>query len=172
MTFADVGAGSGAITVSMATLMDRSEVYIQDIDTTVLNQSNVDKMISYHSNQMGVDLRSKNMFKLAIGDFTHSNLPDDGLDLIYSNATAHCFTEFDAMMTDIGTKLKPEGVVYFRDSFRNDHGEKEFCSDPKCGNKLLTIDEFLSAMKKNGFTLVKRTPDLSGYPVFGFTVNK
>ena len=39
MAFADVGAGSGAVTVIMASLMDSSLVYIQDIDTSVLKQN-------------------------------------------------------------------------------------------------------------------------------------
>jgi ubiquinone/menaquinone biosynthesis C-methylase UbiE len=168
MTVADVGAGSGAETISMASLMNNSVVYIQDIDTTVLSNSKVEKMLNYFQKQNGTDLRDKNQFKIVIGTYTQTNLADGSLDLIYSNATAHVFSEFDAMMTDISKKLKPDGKVFFRDSFYGDHGEGEKCSDPKCGNKLLTIDEFKSAMKRNGFELVKESADMSGYPVFGF----
>ena len=67
MSLADVGAGSGALTVMMATLMDKSTIYIQDIDTSVLKQNNVDKAIDFYSKQSGQDLRSKNKFSITIG---------------------------------------------------------------------------------------------------------
>jgi ubiquinone/menaquinone biosynthesis C-methylase UbiE len=169
MAFADVGAGSGALTVMMASLMDRSTVYIQDIDSTVLKKVQVDKMIDYYSKQSNQDLRAKNKFMIAIGSTQKTHLPDQSCDLIYSNATVHVFTSLDSMMTDLGRKLKPGGVLFLRDSFKNDHKEGSFCSDPKCGRPLLTINEFLATMKKNGFTLQKQSPDMSGYPVFGFT---
>jgi ubiquinone/menaquinone biosynthesis C-methylase UbiE len=169
MSFADVGAGSGVFTVAMASLMDSSLVYIQDIDATVLNQGNVDKIIDYGSKESGKDLRRTNDFHITMGTVEHTNLPDATFDRIFSNGTVHNFTAIDSIMTDLRRKLKPNGMVFFRDSFKGDHGEGEFCSDSKCGNKLLTIDEFLEVMKRNGFTMVKRTPDMSGYPVFGFT---
>gem|GEM_PF-4383638 len=30
------------------------------------------------------------------------------------------------------------------------------------------IDDFLAAMTKNGFVVVKRNENMSGYPLFGF----
>jgi len=170
MTFADVGAGSGALTVMMASLMDQSNVYIQDIDTTVLKKDNVDKMIDFYGKQSGQDLRKNNKFIVTIGDVQKTKLPDRTFDLIYSNATVHNFTSLDSMVTDLARKLKPDGVLFFRDSFKNDHGAGSYCSDPKCGRPLLTIDEFLGTMKRNGFTIKKQSPDMSGHPVFGFTL--
>ena len=169
MSFADVGAGSGALTVMMASLMDSSVVYIQDIDTAVLKKSNVDKMIDYFSKQGGRDLRRANEFHTIIGGVDHTNLPDGAFDRIYSNATIHNFTAIDSMMVDLGRKLKPGGLIFFRDSFKDDHNEGAYCSDPKCGRPLLTIDQFLAVMNRNGFEMRKRAPDMSGYPVFGFS---
>ncbi len=172
MSFADVGAGSGALTVMMASLMDQSTVYIQDIDTSVLKQPNVDKMIDFYGKQSGQDLRRNNNFFITIGGVQKTNLPNRSFDLIYSNATVHNFTSLDSMIIDLGRKLKPSGVLFLRDSFKNDHGEGSYCSDPKCGRPLLTIDEFLAAMRKNGFKIKKQSPDMSGYPVFGFTLTQ
>jgi ubiquinone/menaquinone biosynthesis C-methylase UbiE len=168
ITFADFGAGSGAITVMMATLMDKSTVYIQDIDTVVLNEANVNKIITYYSKQSKTDLRKKNDFRIVIGDIAYTNLPDAALDLIYSNATIHVLDSPDSVLSDLRNKLKPGGRFFVRDSFKNDHGEGEYCSDKKCAKRLLTIDEFLAMMGRNSFKLIKQTPDLSGYPVFGF----
>jgi SAM-dependent methyltransferase len=172
MSFADVGAGSGALTVMMASLMDSSVVYIQDIDTSVLKTENLNRIIEFYTKQSGEDLAKKNTFAMTIGDTQKTNLPDRTLDLIYSNATVHNFTSIDSMMVDLGRKLKPNGVLYLRDSFKNDHGEGNLCSDPKCGRPLLSIDEFLLIMKRNGFEIKKQSPDMSGYPVFGFMLTQ
>jgi ubiquinone/menaquinone biosynthesis C-methylase UbiE len=172
MAFADVGAGSGALTVMMAVLMSSSKVYIQDIDTNVLTPGNVDKIIDYYSHQAGLNLRSVNQYEIAIGGLFKTNLPDSTFDFIYSNGTVHNFASLDSIAVDLRKKLKPGGVVYFRDSFKGDHGEGEFCSDPKCARPLKAIDEFLTVMKRNGFKVLKQSPDMSGYPVFGFAADE
>jgi ubiquinone/menaquinone biosynthesis C-methylase UbiE len=168
MTVADVGAGSGALTVIMATQLDSCTVYIQDIDRTVLEQENVDKMISYYSRQLGYELGQRNEFHLVYGTTKQSNLPDQSIDVMYINATVHVFDFPDRMLQDLQQKLKPDGKIFIRDSFRGDHGEGEFCSSSDCGKRLLTIDEFLELMTKNGYRLVKQSPDMQGYPLFGF----
>jgi ubiquinone/menaquinone biosynthesis C-methylase UbiE len=168
MNVADVGAGSGALTVIMATQFDSCSVYIQDIDRDVLQQKNVDKMIAYYSKQLGYKLGVRNQFFLVYGSTTQSNLPDDYLDLIFSNATMHAFTAPDAMLQDLRKKLKRTGKIFIRDSFRGDNNESQYCSDSKCGRPLYTIDEFLAKMTKNRFQLTKQSSDMSGYPVFGF----
>jgi ubiquinone/menaquinone biosynthesis C-methylase UbiE len=170
MAVADVGAGSGALTVIMATQLDSCSVHIQDIDRDVLQQKNVDKMIAYYSKRLGYQLGVRNQFHLVYGSTTQSNLPDGSLDVIYSNATMHAFSEPDVMLQDLRKKLKPTGKIFIRDSFRGDHNEGQFCSDSKCGQPLYTISEFLAKMTKNGFQLTKQSPDMSGYPVFGFAL--
>jgi ubiquinone/menaquinone biosynthesis C-methylase UbiE len=154
----------------MATQLDSCSVYIQDIDRDVLQQKNVDKMIAYYSKQLGYKLVVRNQFHLVYGSTTQSNLPDGSLDLIYANATMHAFTEPDVMLQDFRKKLKPTGKIFIRDSFKVDHNESQYCSDTKCGRPLYTISEFLAKMTKNGFQLVKQSPNISGYPVFGFAL--
>jgi predicted methyltransferase len=170
MAFADVGAGSGAFAVMMSTLMDSSKVYIQDIDTVVLKENNVQKMVDFYSHQSKRDLEVFNDFDVVLGTVFRTNLPDSAFDLIYSNATAHCFTSLDSIAKDLRRKLKPGGVLYLRDSFAMDHGEGKVCSDPKCARPLLSIDECLAIMKRNGYRQVNHSPDMSGYPIFGFSV--
>ncbi|MEJ0032817.1 MAG: methyltransferase domain-containing protein [Bacteroidota bacterium] len=148
MAFADVGAGDGEHTIQMATLMTNSAVYVQDIDTMTLNERKISKVIDIYSKQTKRDLRTANTFKITIGDISHTNLPSSTFDLIYSNATVHNFISIDSILTDLGRKLKPGGVIYFRDSFKGDHNEGPICSDPKCARPLLTIDEFLVIMKR------------------------
>lgn len=166
MHIADVGAGSGALTVIMATQLDGCTVYIQDIDEKTLEQENVNKMIKHYSKKLGYDLGMRNEFKIVHGQPTQSLLPDNTLDLIYSNATVHAFDQPDLMLTDLHKKLKATGRIFIRDSF---YGDGQFCSDDKCGKKLYTIPEFLTMMDKNGFAFVKQSSNMSGYPVFGFS---
>jgi ubiquinone/menaquinone biosynthesis C-methylase UbiE len=170
VVFADVGAASGDITVMMATLMDGVTIYIQDIDTSTLQQNNLDKIINYYSAQSHQDLRKKNKFHLTIGDPLHTGLPESTFDLMYTNATLHVFDAPDSVLTDMRKKLKPTGKLFIRDSFKNDHGAGTHCSDPECAKPLLSIEEFLTLMKKNGFVLVKQAPEMSGYPLFGFAL--
>jgi ubiquinone/menaquinone biosynthesis C-methylase UbiE len=169
MHIADVGAGSGALTVIMATQLDSCTVYIQDIDHKILEQENVNKMIAHYSKNLKYDLSKRNTFKIIHGELTQSLLPDGALDLIYSNATVHAFDKPDSMLSDLRNKLKPDGCIFIRDSFNEDQGEGQFCSDEKCGKRLYTIPEFLSIMARNGFKLVKQSPNQSGYPVYGFS---
>jgi len=169
MAVADVGAGSGALTVIMATQLDSCTVYIQDIDKKILEQENVNKMIAYYSKKLGYDLGKRNTFHITYGEVGQTNLPNGELDLIYSNATVHTFDQPDSMLIDLRKKLKTAGRIFIRDSFKGDQEEGEFCSDSKCAKRLYTIDEFLAMMERNGFLLVKQSPNMSGYPVFGFS---
>lgn len=171
VVFADVGASSGALTVMMATLMDSAIVYIQDIDKTVLQQDNLDKIVDFYSNQSKRNLRMKSEFHLAIGDPVHSNLPDTTFDRIYTNATMHVFDSPDSILIDLRKKLKSTGMLFIRDDFKDDHGAGKYCSDRTCAKPLLTIDEFLDTMKRNDFRLVKQAPDMRGCPLFGFAIS-
>jgi ubiquinone/menaquinone biosynthesis C-methylase UbiE len=170
--FADIGAGNGVFPVMMSTLMENTTVYIQDIDSTVLYQDNLNKIIAHYSTKSKQDLKKKNRYHLVLGDTRHTNLPDKKIDLIYTNATIHVFDAPEAMLQDIKTKLAPGGRIFIRDSFKNDNGEGEFCSDKTCAKRLLPIPDFLAMMEKNGFKMIKQSPNMSGYPVFGFVVKQ
>jgi hypothetical protein len=74
----------------------------------------------------------------------------------------------DGMLCDIFRALKPDGSVFFRDSF-SERQEIEYCTDKKkCGLPLVKTQDFLTAMERNGFVLA-RHQDFSGYPIYKFT---
>ncbi|MGB3589580.1 MAG: methyltransferase domain-containing protein [Tunicatimonas sp.] len=171
MAVADVGAGSGALTVIMATQLDSCAVYIQDIDRKTLQQGNVNKMITHYSGQLGYDLGERNQFHLVYGTPDQPNLPNESIDVMYSNATIHVFDKPDAMLQDLRKKLKPTGNIFIRDGFKGENGKGEFCSSKKCAKRLLSIDEFLVMMEQNGYRLIKQSPNVDGYPLFGFKLS-
>ena len=171
MTFADVGAGSGVFSVMMATFMDSCNIYIQDIDTLTLRQSNLDKIIDFYSKQNNRNLRSNNNFRLTIGNETYTNLPDKTFDRIWMNGAIHIFNHVDSMIIDLAKKMKPDGVLFIRETFKKNHEEVVYCS-AECRRPLVAIDDFIAIMRRNGFNLVKQVPDMSGSPVFAFALVK
>ncbi len=172
MAIADVGAGSGALTVGMATQLENSTIFIQDIDPETLDQGNVDKMITYYFGQQKHGLTHPNEFHLVYGNFKESNLPNDSLDIIYSSAVMHVFDYPNEMLQDLKKKLKPSGKLFIRDGFHGDHGNGEFCSDPDCGKRLYSMEELIEMMNTNGYSLIKKTPDSLNYRILGFQVSK
>ncbi|HWA34775.1 MAG TPA: methyltransferase domain-containing protein [Cyclobacteriaceae bacterium] len=167
-SFADVGASGGGLTIMMSSLMTNNVIYVQDIDSACLNEAKVWNLVEYYSKQCHRDLANANKYKTVIGTVHKTNLPIAGIDKIYSNATFHQFSDVDGMLTDIYNTLKPDGSVFFRDSF-SDKEEVEYCTDKaKCGLPLTKTADFLRAMERNGFVLVK-SQEFFGYPIYKFT---
>lgn len=170
MTIADVGAGSGALSVIMATQLDSCLVYIQDIDRDILQKKNVDRIIAYYKREFTHD--PGNTYQIVYGGPTASNLPDSAIDVIYMNAVVHALDAPDLMMSDLKGKLKTGGNIYIRDAFRGLNGEGEYCSSSKCGSRLLSEEELQELMERNGYGMIGHNPDMGGYPLFGFSPNE
>ena len=165
--FADVGASSGYFTVMMSTLLENNTIYIQDIDTTCLNDREFTKVLNYYSMQCKKPLAKMHMFNVVVGTATHSNLPNNVVDKIYTNGTFHLFNEPDLMIQDLYQKLNPEGLLFIRDNFTNS-SEVKLCDDKKCAKPLMQQSVFLEIMKRNQFKLEKHQ-EMSGFPVFAFS---
>ncbi|MEM1135658.1 MAG: methyltransferase domain-containing protein [Bacteroidota bacterium] len=165
--FADVGASSGAHDIMISTLVDSVTFYIQDIDTTCLNQKQLDKIIAYYSDLRGQSLKSRNQYFITIGELKQTKLPDDTFDKIYSNATFHVLSHKEALMTDVYTKLKVGGSFFIRDGFAK-AGKIEYCEDKTCGHQLTSEEEMIKIVQASGFSFVKKWDDFKGYPVFKF----
>jgi SAM-dependent methyltransferase len=168
MTIADVGAGSGALTVIMSTQLDSCTVYIQDIDRDILQEENVTRIIPYYDKEFV--RKPENTFHVLYGTPTASNLPDGIFDVIYMNGVVHVLDSPNIIIQDLKGKLKTGGRIYIRDGFKNFNGEGEYCSSSKCGSRLLSVDEFKELMNQNGYLLISHIPDMDGYPIFGFSL--
>jgi len=166
-TFADVGASSGGYTVMMATLLENTTIYVQDIDTACVNERELNKVIDYYSLQSHKPLRKVNSIHLTVGEPDKTNLPEGAFDAIYTNGTFHLFHFPDKMVLDLYSRLKPEGALYVRDNFSTKK-QIQFCVDKKCTKPLVPVDTFLSIMARNKFRLEK-SKVFSGYPIYKFS---
>jgi len=166
-TFADVGASSGGYTVMMATLLENTTIYVQDIDTTCVNEREFNKVIDYYSLQSRKPLRNVNSLHLTVGEPDKTNLPEGAFDAIYTNGTFHLFNYPDKMVLDLYSRLKPDGALYVRDNFSTKK-QIQYCVDKKCSKPLVPVDTFLSIMARNKFRLEK-SKVFSGYPIYKFT---
>lgn len=165
--YADLGASNGAYDVMMASLTKGVTYYVQDIDTTCLNQREFKKVVDYYTQQSGYPITTHNRFHLTMGDVHQTNLPDNTFDVIYSNGAFHVFSDKLAIMRDVYRKLKPGGYLFIRDRLAKGP-KKELCNDEKCRHPLLQEQEFLSILQNSRFVLIKKYPRFEGTPIFKF----
>lgn len=165
--FADIGASSGAYDVMISTLVKDVTFYIQDIDSSCLNRTELDKIINYYSNQSHQELASKNKFIIIQGSIDKTNLPNNTFDIIYTNGTFHVFVHKEEILNDIYQKLKKGGYLFIRESLAEE-GKIEYCPDKECGHQLFYDKDLLKLVKESGLTFIKKYDDFNGYPIFKF----
>jgi SAM-dependent methyltransferase len=165
--FADIGASSGYYDAAMAVFVDSVTFYLNDIDHHCLNQKNLDKVLRYYSKIKGESLEAKNTFHYVIGTPTHTKLPYNTFDVIFSNATMHVIEHPDSILSDLYKNLKADGNLYVRDEFVFD-GIPRKCPSKKCGHHLLQYKPFIELMNRNGFVLAGETLEF-GYPIYKFS---
>ena len=164
-TFADIGAASGTFDAILAYMVDSVHFYIQDIDTSCLNQDEWSKILTYYSGLKQEPLDATNNFDLVIGEGNTTNLPKNTFDKIITNGTFHLFSNPDLILQDIYQKLKPGGILFVRDDF-NQEGEHKECE--KCQVPLVNYERFLKLMSSNGYKLVEISPRFGPYPIHKF----
>ena len=167
MVFADLGASSGYYDAAMAVFLDSVTFYLNDIDHHCLNERNLNKVIRHYSKIRGNSLRESNTFHFVIGTPTHTKLPENTFDVIFSNATMHVIDYPDSILADLHRNLKADGNLYVRDEFAYD-GKTKKCGSKKCGHELLQYDSFIKLMNRNGFKLTGESHDF-GYPIYKFS---
>jgi hypothetical protein len=151
-TIADIGAGNGYIESMLSIFHDSLTFYIQDIDSTVCNQKNINEAIKFYQNVKGQPFHNK--FIIATGSDNETNLPNDTFDKILMLWTYPYFKNPKAIMTDLNLKLKNDGLLYIINpnlkfetgkQLTLDHGwnasplEKQISDILGCGFELIQI---------------------------------
>jgi len=165
-TFAEIGASSGYYNGAMAVFLDSVTFYLQDIDRDCLNENNLQKVLRHYSKFRKSPVTATNTFHIVIGSETKTHLPENSIDIIYSNATYHALDQPDAILADLYQSLKSQGILAIRDEFVYD-GSLKYCQDKNCKNPLAKFEDFQAALERNGFEMVHQTDEF-GYPVYKF----
>ncbi len=110
----DIGAGNGTVEAMLSIFHDSITFYIQDIDSSVCNQKAINEVVAFYQNVKGKPFTNK--FITVTGGDTVTNLPDDTFDKILILWTYQYFKNPKAIMTDLRSKLKNDGLLYIIES--------------------------------------------------------
>jgi len=107
---ADIGAANGAVEAMLSLFNDSLTFFIQDIDSSVCNQKNLNYIINHYQKINNKPFTNK--FNVVIGSDEKTNLPDDTFDKILMLWTYQYFKQPHSIMTDLKLKLKSDGRLY------------------------------------------------------------
>ncbi len=107
---ADIGAGNGYLEGMLSLSFDSLTFYIQDIDSSICNQSEVDKVLYFYKNLKGKPFHNK--FIAITGTDSTINLPDNACDKILMLYTYQYLKNPKTFIQDVKKKLKDEGLFY------------------------------------------------------------
>jgi SAM-dependent methyltransferase len=149
---ADIGAGNGYLEGMLSLFFDSVTFYIQDIDTSVCNQSSVNQVTDFYKNLKNGPFTNK-LIPVNGTDST-TNLPDDTFDKILMLYTYQYIKKPLAFILDVRKKLKKDGFFYvvnpqYRDYNNLDYQRKEY------GWNASPLEKEISDIISCGFELVK-----------------
>jgi SAM-dependent methyltransferase len=107
---ADIGAGNGYLEGMLSLFLDSLTFYIQDIDTSICNQSAVNKVVDFYKNLKNKPFNNK--FIAINGTDSTSNLPDNICDKILMLYTYQYIKKPKAFIQDVRKKIKNDGLFY------------------------------------------------------------
>lgn len=149
---ADIGASAGYFEGMLSIFHDSMTFYIQDIDSSVCNQREVNEVIEFYEAVKNAPITNK--FITVTGTDTETNLPDNTFDKIIMMWTYPYLKEPHKFISDIKKKLKEDGVFYvinpdmdfhYAKLIREEYGwngstiEKQISDIIACGFELTTI---------------------------------
>lgn len=150
---ADIGAGNGYIEAMLSMFHDSLTIYIQDLDTSVCNQSAINEVVDFYQEVNGRPFT--NRFIAVNGTDTDTNLPDSTFDKILMIWTYTYLKEPRVFIKDVRDNLKDDGLLYvinpqqyedeYTKSIRQKYGwnasplEKQITDIIDCGFDLMRI---------------------------------
>ena len=121
-TVADIGAARGWKSILHVILKNmKNDFYIEDIDTTCLNQKNFNKVVKWYSPQCADPI--EDTFHFIVGDEKSTRLPKNKFDRAILDLTYHELTYKKEILADISSILKKEGTLVIAENMAKKHGK-------------------------------------------------
>jgi tetratricopeptide (TPR) repeat protein len=153
---ASIGAASGWIEGGMSIFLDSVIFAIQDIDTSFLNLSQLNKVVSHYSMVRGKPQTNK--FYIVIGNEKETNLLDTAFDKIIFNNSFHEIRNVFDIIEDVSKKIKPKGQVIVSEVFSNKYILKRAKG---CNIKAYKVKQVVKYFKQHNLYLVKSSNPIS-----------
>jgi hypothetical protein len=159
---ASVGASNGYVEVQIAIFVGKIDWTIQDIDTTCLNQRELEKVIDYHEKLMSEPIIGN--FEIVVGEPHKTNLKKNFYDRILLSNVYHELTDRKSILIDIIEALSQDGVVVIMERMAKKIGQKR----KDCGHVMLWEPDLLAEMKGFGFSYVTKEENSFGNTFYTF----
>jgi SAM-dependent methyltransferase len=157
---ADIGAGNGYIEAMLSIYNDSLTFYIQDIDSTVCNQINVNEVVTFYQKVRGQPFTNK--FIVVNGTDTDTNLPDGLFDKILMIWTYSYLKEPLKFITDVRENLKNNGFLYVINPQQDDYEYLNSLRE-KYGWNTSPFEKQISDIIDCGFELIRISRNYDGY---------
>lgn len=161
-TIASVGAASGWLEGILSLMTDSITYYIQDIDTSFLNNEQFQKVVNYYT-----ALREKpqtNTFYYILGNKRYSNLPDETFDKILITNAFHeidWYGNANYILRDLKSKLDVDGKIIISDETSSVYKK---IRHKGCNIKAFMCSDVISKLNYFGYYLTNMTePENSFY---------
>ena len=159
---ADIGAGNGYIEAMLSIFNDSLTFYIQDIDTSVCNQSAINEVVDFYQ-----EINSRpftNRFIVVNGTDTDTNLPDSIFDKILMLWTYQYLKKPKVFIKDVKDNLKDDGLFYVINP-PQDEDEYTKSLRKKYGWNASPLEKQITDIIDCGFELkrISRNYDADGY---------
>lgn len=144
---ASLGCGGGLWEVMLGFEHDYLEIHLQDIDASLLNETELKNTIAYFEKHY--KRPSTSSYKITIGNKKETKLPSTYFDKVLLINSFHEFEYQDTMLEECKRILKPNGQLIIEEQLAQFSGEL----DNGCGKRLFLEIELIEVIKKSGFLI-------------------
>ncbi len=146
---ASIGCGGGLWEVAWSFEINEVTIFLQDIDATILNISELKSTIAYFEKQFAQPTSCK--FEIIIGTKNKTNLAQNYFDKILIINSLHEFEQQNQMLTECQKSLKLNGQLIIQEQLAQYQGQIH----NGCGKPLFLADQLIAILNKAGFILLK-----------------
>jgi SAM-dependent methyltransferase len=149
---ADVGAGNGYVSGMISCLYDNLSFYIQDIDTSYCNESEVRKVFDHYARIKG---RTDTKYEIVIGQPHKSCLPERRVNKIIMCSVFHFILDPYRYFLNLKSKLRDGGKLYIVNFYAEDENSRgKLISDNNVYYEP-TLQEIIEPIESAGFKFIK-----------------